>query len=238
MTLACDSFDLLSFDCYGTLVDWETGIWKAVQKFGFKPGQLEPSKEAVLVAYSQAELRLEQETNSGKFISYREILQRVFAQISALWGWPVSETACLQFANSVKDWPVFEDTVETLQALAKDFPLYILSNVDADLFASTKCKLPVKFSGILTAESLKSYKPAPLHFEALLNDTGVPAERILHIAQSRFHDIAPAKTLGFKTAWINRCGGSSSGATPDSDAIADYTFSGLHWLRTKIYCEQ
>jgi len=209
MTLSRDSFDLLSFDCYGTLVEWEAGIWGAVQDLGFHQGQFEPSQEDVLLAFSQAEAELEQESNSGEFIPYRTILERVFKRLAHLWDWRVSATDCRQFAESIKDWPVFEDTVDSLQAFTKDFPLYVLSNIDADLFAFTQKKLMVEFAGVLTADVVRSYKPAPGHFEMLLEQTGVPAERILHIAQSRFHDIAPAKALGFKTIWLDRQGGIS-----------------------------
>jgi 2-haloacid dehalogenase len=209
MTLSRDSFDLLSFDCYGTLVDWEAGIWRAVQALGFQQGQFEPSRGDVMVAFSQAEAEFEQESNAGDFVPYRTILERVFERLAHLWGWRVSAADCRQFAESIKDWPVFEDTVASLQAFAKDFPLHILSNIDADLFAFTQEKLGVQFAGVLTADVVRSYKPAPGHFEMLLKQTGVPAERILHIAQSRFHDIAPAKALGFKTIWLDRQGGIS-----------------------------
>ncbi len=203
----------LTFDCYGTLVDWENGI---VQAFSAALGAAgAPLDRARLLA---DHARLEPAIQAGGFRPYREVLAEVARRIAAERGRPDVDPGFL--AASLPGWPVFPDTVSALQALrAAGFRLGILSNVDEDLLAGTLARLPVPFDLVVTAERVRSYKPARAHFDAAREAIGDATW--LHAAQSLFHDVAPCNALGIRVAWIDRQGegeaaAARAGARPDA----------------------
>jgi 2-haloalkanoic acid dehalogenase type II len=197
-------FEVLSFDCYGTLIDWEKGILSALQPLLEKiPQPL--TEDAVLEAYAEAESAQEIETPTMR---YSKLLRIVYAKLARQWDTEVSEEECTAFGNSVPDWPVFDDSSDSLQYLKKHYKLVILSNVDHESFAGSHQKLGVEFDAIYTAEDIGSYKPDLQNFSYLIShlqtDLGIDKSHILHTAQSLFHDHVPATAMGLATAWIDR----------------------------------
>lgn len=210
-------FDAITFDCYGTLIDWERGIVAAVTELlGGQAGDLD--SEEVLQQYG----RFEPEAERGPFRSYREVLRDVARAFGSAWRVAVDDAAADAFAASVSRWPPFPDTVAALAALATRYRLAIVSNVDDDLFAGSARLLGAPFAEVVTAQQVRSYKPAPAHFHEVLRRLDLPRERVLHVAQSLYHDIAPAKALGLTCVWVNRrAGRDGGGATPPSQARPD-----------------
>lgn len=207
-------FRVLSFDCYGTLIDWETGLWRALRPLAEK-ARAAIEREAALVQFGEAESEAERETPSAL---YRDVLARVHGRLAARWGVPTTPALDAAFGASVGDWPAFPDTVEALKYLKRHFKLVILSNVDRASFAQTNEKLGVVFDCVCTAEEIGSYKPNQRNFEFLLarvREMGFDKSHLLHTAQSLYHDHAPAEALGIARCWINRRGdkGMGSGAT-------------------------
>jgi len=207
-------FRVLSFDCYGTLIDWETGIWNALQPL-VSANSLPISREAALAAFGDIEPMQEHETPD---LLYRDLLSKVHARMAAHWGARSTEAQDKAFGHSIPDWPAFPDTVEALAWLARHYRLVILSNVDRDSFAATNRKLGVEFDAICTAEDIGTYKPDPRNFRYLVDTVsrlGHDRQQILHTAQSLFHDHVPAEAAGIARCWINRRGdtGTGSGAT-------------------------
>lgn len=209
--------DALTFDCYGTLIDWERGILAAIE--ALLGGDASPTdSDALLEEFA----RYESEAEGGDFRGYRDVLRAVAGAFGAARDREVHEEAADQFAGSVPAWPPFADTVSALRALAGRYRLAIVSNVDDDLFAGTAAGLGVDFETVVTAQQVRSYKPAPTHFHEALARLGLPKERVVHVAQSLHHDIGPAKELGFACVWVNRRGGrEGGGATPRSHAVPD-----------------
>jgi 2-haloacid dehalogenase/putative hydrolase of the HAD superfamily len=190
-------FDLITFDCYGTLIDWEGGIIRAFQSEALKD-ELNFDPADIISAYMIEEPSVEAE----RYRPYREVLAEVARRAAARLGWEIDPGRASFLAASLSDWLPFPDTNPALERLAERYRLGILSNVDDDLIAGTLRHFAVKFDLIVTAEQVKSYKPAPAHFrEALARARG---SRLLHAAQSYFHDVAPALELGIPVAWINR----------------------------------
>lgn len=216
-TLDLGGFEAMTFDCYGTLIDWERGIVAAVSDLlDGVGGGLE--SERVLEQYG----RFEPEAERGPFRSYREVLRDVARAFGEAYGVVVGEGAADGFASSVSRWPPFSDTVPALAALATRYRLAVVSNVDDDLFAGSSGLLGDPFTAVVTAQQVRSYKPAPAHFHEVLRRLDLPRERVLHVAQSLYHDVAPAKGLGFTCVWVNRrAGRGGGGATPPSDARPD-----------------
>ncbi|MEO6501966.1 MAG: haloacid dehalogenase type II [Jatrophihabitantaceae bacterium] len=211
-------YDALSFDCYGTLIDWETGLGAVLCAWAGESG-LDLSKEDLLRAYGDHEAQAETETPKAL---YSDILAEAFRRIGDQLGAPVSQEWAQRLGGSVPDWPAFDDSPAALASLAEDYQLIIVSNVHREGFAGSDKRLGVRFDRIITAEDVGAYKPAPNHFQALdeaLKELGVPRERLLHVAQSLFHDHVPAKRLGLPSVWINRRhdrpGSPGSGATPE-----------------------
>jgi 2-haloacid dehalogenase len=212
-------FDALTFDCYGTLIDWETGLLGALREIA------EADDDRLLSRFAEAERAIE----AGPYRSYREVLREVLRRIAP------ADTERDALARSLPDWPVFPDTVASLEALRRRYRLAIVSNVDDDLFAGTARHLRVPFDAVVTAQQVGSYKPAPAHFHRVLERLSLPREKVLHVAQSRYHDIAPAKALGWSTVWVNRrAGRAGSGATPPQEAIADLEVPDLATLVAKL----
>jgi len=208
-------FDALTFDCFGTLIDWEAGILACVRRV------LAPARASdgeILSAYAELEAEHERGGPRGH-LPYREVLARVLEGLASRFGQELAPERRGALAESVRDWPAFADTPGALRALAGRFRLCVVSNVDDDLFAAVAPRLGVAFDAVVTAERCGSYKPAPGHFLAALRALDLPAGRVLHVAQSLYHDIAPARALGFTTVWVNRRHGRAGhGATPTPPA--------------------
>lgn len=211
------NFKVLSFDCYGTLIDWETGLWTSLQPL---VERTRIDRETALTTFGIVESEQEHETPT---LPYRDILAHVHAKLAARWNVPSSEAMDKAFGLSVGAWPPFPDTVEALVYLKRHYKLVILSNVDRQNFAATNKRLGVEFDAICTAEDIGSYKPDPKNFAYLLNAIerlGHTKNDLLHTAQSLYHDHVPAERAGIARCWINRRGdkGKGSGATK---AVAD-----------------
>ena len=220
------AFDALTFDCYGTLIDWETGLLAGLRA-ALAAHRVEGTDDELLEAYADAEATLE----NGPYLPYREILADGLRAIAARLGTTVTDGQAAAFGGSVADWPAFPDSAAALARLKTRFRLGVLTNCDDDLFAASNRRLGVGFDWIVTAQQVRSYKPDTRNFAALferLAADGVRPERILHVAQSLFHDHAPAKRLGLTTVWIDRRHGRpGSGATPASEARPDATFASM-----------
>ncbi|HEV3041682.1 MAG TPA: haloacid dehalogenase type II [Candidatus Angelobacter sp.] len=207
------SVELITFDCYGTLIDWETGMLTALR--ALFPNHAQVSDEPLLVMYGEIEVTLE----AGPYLSYRTVLARTAEEMGKRLGVQLSAGQCQQFAESLKRWPPFPDSVEGLKTLAKHYRLGIISNTDDDLFAASQKLLQAPFAMIVTAQQVQSYKPSLRNFEEAMKRGSVPKEKMLHVGQSIYHDIAPANTLGLKNIWVNRrFGKQGSGATVPGDA--------------------
>lgn len=201
------AFDALTFDCYGTLIDWERGI---VDAFRGAVSGLAWDDEELLARYARVESRLQ----GGAYKPYREILVDVAVTLAGEAGLPLDPALAGRFAASVSDWPPFEDTRPALEALGRRYKLAVVSNVDDDLFAGSAARLGVPFDAVVTAQPVRSYKPRVAHFHEALRRLALPRERVLHVAQSLYHDIRPASELGFTTVWVNRrAGRAGTGAT-------------------------
>ena len=222
-------FDALSFDCYGTLIDWEAGLLGVLRPWADARG-LAIRDEALLTAYGTHEAEAET-SNPGD--RYPLILARSFRAMGEELGAEVSDAEAERLGASVPDWPAFADSAEALARLERRYRLIILSNIDRASFAASNRRLGVTFTSILTAEDIGSYKPSPRNFEALLAEVGrlgIRKERLLHVAQSLFHDHVPAKAAGLSTAWINRRHADPGwGATPQPEApvMPDWTFPSM-----------
>jgi len=196
-------YDALSFDCYGTLIDWEAGLAAVLGPWA-RRRQLGLTDEELLVAYSGHEAAVEEERPGAL---YPGVLAEAFRRTGAALGAEVSDEDEEALAGSVSDWPAFPDSADALARLERHYRLIILSNVDRAGFAASNRRLGVEFDVILTAQDIGSYKPNPANFDALLakiDEVGVPRDRLLHVAQSLFHDHVPAKAKGLPTVWINR----------------------------------
>ena len=206
-----DEIQVLSFDCFGTLIDWESGIWAALAPLVARAGG-GIGREAALAAFAAAETEAEAVEPAPL---YATVLATVHAGLARAWGVAADPAADRAFAAAIADWPAFPDTAPALRALAARYRLVILSNVDRAGFAVTLPKLGVTFDAVLTAEDIGSYKPDPRNFAALLDRVagfGVAPGGLLHVAQSLFHDHGPANRAGIASAWIDRrAGGEATG---------------------------
>lgn len=223
-------FRYMTFDCYGTLVDWEAGIIGALQPVLQAHGRSMTDDE-VLQLYGE----LEPLAQSGDFMPYADVLRQVMDDAADRLGIDLVPGERDALVDSIRDWPAFPDTVEALEVLAERYRLWVLSNIDDALFARTAPHLGVELDGVITAQQLRSYKPAPAHFLELLERTGTTPDRVLHVAQSLFHDVSPAHALGFTTVWVNRRGDRpGTGATPPSDARPDLEVPDLATLAALV----
>ncbi len=196
-------FKVLTFDCYGTLIDWESGMVKAMTPLTSKVQPALP-RNAILQAHARHE-SMQQGYTPAKV--YSDLLAVVYKRLADEWGVAVRWEECLAYGRSVGDWPAFADSAAALQYLKKHFKLVILSNVDNASFALSNQRLSVDFDAIYTAEDIGSYKPDRRNFEYMLENIvglGVQKGEILHTAESMFHDHAPANATGLKSAWIYR----------------------------------
>ena len=228
--LRFDDFDVLTFDCYGTLIDWETGILDSLRPV-LAAHRVDLVPERTLELYG----KLESAAEDGPYREYKAILRTVLEGLGARFGFTPTAHELEQFSTSIKDWPAFPDSTAALQALHKKYRLAIVSNIDDDLFAHSAKRLQVSFDWIVTAQQAKSYKPSLNNFRLAFDRIGVPQNRILHVAQSLFHDIAPANTLGLSTVWVNRRHAKEgSGATPVANARPDLEVPDLRTLAERI----
>ena len=221
-----DKFEALTFDCYGTLIDWESGIVAALRPV-ISSHDLNLTDGRILELYAEAEAASEK----GEYVSYREVLRRIVQQVGSRLGFEpsVSELDCL--AGSLKDWAPFPDTIEALHALKRRYKLGIISNIDDDLFAPSEKRLGVEFDWVITSEQVKSYKPSLDNFRFAIDRIGLPSERVLHVAESIYHDIGPAKSLGLSTVWVDRSRGTGGlSATPRVGGQPDLEVTDLKGL--------
>jgi len=189
----------ITFDCYGTLVDWETGIFSALRPILDSHDQ-SISDGTVLELYGELEALAE----AGQFQTYREVLNAVVVGFGKRLGFTPSTAEVRSLADSVANWMPFPDTVSALKSLQSRYRLSIISNIDDDLFATTRPKLEVPFDHVITAQQARSYKPSLNNFRIALQRIGLPPDRVLHVGQSIYHDVVPAKSLGMSAIWVNR----------------------------------
>jgi 2-haloacid dehalogenase len=195
------SIRLITFDCYGTLIDWENGMLAALRPLLSKDGRRDVSDSQILELYGEIEAELE----SGPYLPYRQVLAQAAREMGRRLSKEISSEEGSAFAGSSTNWKPFSDTVPALQSLARRFQLGIVSNVDDDLFAETRKNLaPVEFDFVVTAQQMRSYKPAQRNFEEAIRRSGLKKDQILHAGQSLYHDIAPANALGIQNVWVNR----------------------------------
>ncbi len=226
-------FTILSFDCYGTLIDWESGISAALQPLRAKAASALP-RDAALAAFARHESAQQAETPG---LIYSELLARVHRRLAAEWGVAPDAASDRAFGASVGDWPAFPDSAASLAYLQRFYRLVILSNVDRASFLGSNARLGVAFAAIYTAEDIGSYKPDPRNFRYMLDRLAASGHRpgeILHVAQSLFHDHVPANRCGLSSAWIDRRQGSPGGADswgatppPDGEFRYDFRFAGM-----------
>ncbi|BAN26875.1 haloacid dehalogenase type II [Caballeronia insecticola] len=222
-------FNTLTFDCYGTLIDWETGIFE-----GLRPllERVEPAltRDQVLEAHARHESS-QQIYTPGK--RYQDLLPIVYKRLAEEWGVPHTLDECIAYGRSIRNWPAFADSANALHYLKQHFKLVILSNVDNESFAYSNAKLEVEFDAIITAEDVGSYKPSPRNFDYMiekLGARGIGKNKILHTAESLFHDHKPANEFGLASCWIfRRHGKEGFGATmnPGAQPNIDFRFNSM-----------
>ena len=217
-------FEWLSFDCYGTLVDWESGISTAVDDVLRSHGA-HRSRAEILALFADVEPRVQ---NSQDFLEYRGVLRRTMAAIGSEWGIQCTESDLDCLADTLPAWPVFADVTDALQALKARYKLAVISNVDDDLFAGTAHALNIDFDVVVTAEQARSYKPSLHNFDIASRRMAVRKDEWLHVAESLFHDIEPANKLGITCVWVNRAG--RGGGTRRTEAVPDLVVPDLATL--------
>ena len=231
-------FKALSFDCYGTLIDWETGLADALRPLQERSGA---TTETLIDAYGPVEHSVEKEFPQ---LRYSELLEKVHERLSRQLGVEPDAEAARNFGQSVGNWPAFLDSAEALGYLKQHFKLIILSNVDRASFARSNARLGVEFDHIFTAEEIGSYKPSLRNFEYMLErllDAEIEKHDLLHTAQSLFHDHVPANRLGVASAWIDRRhdkAGSGATVLPDPMPHFDFRFTSLGELAAAHRAEQ
>jgi len=215
--LRFNSFDVLIFDCYGTLIDWESGILSALKPLLLQ-NRISAEDNELLELYA----KFESEAEQGEYIKYKDILKSVALEFASHFKLKLNGHSEYFISESIKNWLPFPDTNDALNALHEKYDLAVLSNIDNDLFKYSSDRLGVKFDHLFTSEDIGSYKPAKKNFEYAIEKIGLPKQKLLHVAQSLYHDIAVAKSLNISTVWVNRRSGSAgSGATPELSVVPD-----------------
>lgn len=228
-------YEVLSFDCYGTLIDWENGIISGLRPVLDSHG-VEATADEILELHAQTEHSLQARSKEGRYIKYREILREEVREAGKRWDFAPSASEVDALPDSLRYWPPFSDTVAALWKLKSKYKLAIISNTDDGLFALSARYLEVEFDWIITAEQAQTYKPSLNNFERALQRIGVPRERMLHVAESRFHDIAPAKQMGLDAVWVHRRAGKEGfGATPPANAKPDLEVPDLATLVSLLF---
>ena len=217
-------FKVLSFDCYGTLIDWETGIAEALQQLLARSGK-RLSRDEALETFARHEAAQESETPS---MIYSVLLGVVHSRIAMDWDIEPSAEESEAFGHSIRNWPAFADSAGALQYLKQHYKLVILSNVDRESFETSNERLQIEFDYVFTAQDIGSYKPNPRNFEYMiqrLGEAGFQKHEILHTAESMFHDHVPANQAGLASAWIYRRHAQKGfGATHPPDTMPKYDF--------------
>jgi 2-haloalkanoic acid dehalogenase type II len=234
-----NEFQVLTFDCYGTLIDWETGIVRAIGPWLERSG-VSATRDQILAAFADAEAPQQAKTPD---LPYPELLARVHGAMAERFGVAPDAAAAQAFGGSIQDWPAFPDSADALAYLKQHYRLVVLSNVDRASFAHSSRKLGVAFNAVYTAEEIGSYKPDPRNFAYMLArfaEQGIASEQILHTAESLYHDHIPAKRFGLATCWIHRRAGQSGhGATrpPEVEVSPDFRFATLGEMAEKHRAE-
>lgn len=219
-------FEALSFDCYGTLMDWEAGITPVLKQL-VSAHQVDCNERQLLEWFAEYESVAE----AGEYQSYKDVLREVVQKIGERLEFEPTTTELDSLWMSIQNWQPFSDTIESLKALKQNYRLVIISNIDDDLFAQTAQQLEVEFDAVVTAQQVKSYKPTLRNFEFTLEKIGLSTDQLLHVAQSVYHDIVPAQQLGLKSVWVNRQQGKAgSGATKPATAQPDLEVPDLKTL--------
>jgi len=217
-------FKALTFDCYGTLIDWESGMIEGLKPLTSRVGR-DLSRDEILEAHARHESAQQAQTPARP---YRDLLPIVYRRLAEGWGVPVSWDECVAYGRSVRDWPAYADSVEALAYLKQHFKLVILSNVDNQSFAASNDRLKVDFDAVYTAEDIGSYKPSDRNFEYMLktlDGLGIEKREILHTAESMFHDHVPANRHGLASCWIYRRHGQEGfGATMNPGQMPEVLF--------------
>lgn len=216
-------FECLTFDCYGTMINWESGLLGALKPILERHG-VKLSDEEILRAYSEFEPAQQRRS----YRKYREILQGVVVDFGDRYSFRPALDEIESLPNSIESWKTFPDTVAALRRLKSKFKLAVISNIDDDLFAQSARWLEVPFDHVITAQQARSYKPSHNNFKLALERIGLPRERVLHVAQSLHHDIAPCNELGIYSVWVNRKG--HQRATKQSNAKPDLEMQDLQTL--------
>jgi len=216
-------FEILTFDCYGTLINWEAGILSSLHRILSAHGK-KIDDAALLKLYGDFELLSEQ----GTFHPYRQVLESVVRRFGAQLGFSPTADEARSLSDSLPTWEPWPDSIAALRQLGTRHRLAILSNVDDDLFATTRPKLGVEFAEVITAQQAQAYKPSLKIFELALNRINAPAHRVLHVGQSIYHDVIPAQALGLATVWVNRPSARPGvGAVKAAEAKPDLEVSSL-----------
>jgi len=217
-------FQFLTFDCYGTLIDWESGLLPVLRRVLSNHGK-SCDDSTLLKLYGDFEAAAEEE---APFRPYREVLRQVVHRFGDQFGFKASEQEKSLLPDSLPDWQPWPDTVAALRQLSRRFQLCIISNVDDDLFARTRPKLEVDFYRVITAQQARAYKPSRAIFELALQRIGPQPGALLHVGQSLYHDVIPAQELGLPAVWVNRPSARSGvGAVKAVAAVPDLEVSSL-----------
>ncbi|MGF6506481.1 haloacid dehalogenase type II [Paraburkholderia sp. 32] len=222
-------FDTLTFDCYGTLIDWESGILEGLRPL-LERARTPLTRDEVLEAHARHESSQQNFTPAKR---YQELLPIVYKRMAEEWGLSYTHEECVAYGQSIGNWPAFADSALALQYLKKHYKLVILSNIDNESFTFSNARLQVEFDAVITAEDVGSYKPSPRNFEYMLqklDQRGIKKEKILHTAESLFHDHKPANEFGLASCWIYRRHSQPGfGATmnPGSQPDIDFRFDSM-----------
>ncbi len=226
-----DRYKIITFDCYGTLIDWESGMLGVLKPLLANHG-VDLDDEEILKKFAEFESRQQQ----GEYLKYYDVLKAVVRRFGEEFNFEPSLAEQNSLPDSIKHWQPFPDTVKALQLLKSRFQLGIISNIDNDLFADTAKHLGVEFDYIITAEQVKSYKPSLNNFKYAIELIEFPAEQIIHAACSVYHDIVPASSLGLTTVWIDRrADREGSGAALPATARADLKVLDLDSLSKMLF---
>ncbi len=233
-------FKVLTFDCYGTLIDWESGMIAALEPLTRRVAPA-LTRNQVLEAHAGYEAAQQAQTPAK---TYSDLLAVVAKRLAEHWGVPAAWADCLAYGRSIADWPAFPDSAAALQALKQQFKLVILSNVDNVSFAESNRRLGVTFDAVFTAEDIGSYKPDPRNFQYMLDRLagyGIAKDEILHVAESLFHDHVPAQAAGLASCWIHRRHADQGfGATRDPGTMprTDARFTSMAELAAAVAAER
>jgi len=228
------NFEVLTFDCYGTLIDWETGIFSALRPILLAHEKTLADAE-LLALYGE----FEAEAEVGPYRSYREVLASVVQGFAGHLGFVSTPEENEALACSVPRWQPWPDTVEALSRLHQHYRLVVISNIDDDLFAQTQQLLQTRFAHVITAQQAACYKPGRVIFERALAEIAIPTSRILHIGQSIYHDVIPAQALGLSTVWINRPSPRKNvGAVRPAQGVPDLELKGMQALADYLLAER